>query len=463
MSSIDSILNAGRTALLANQKAIDVTSNNIANVNTPGYTRQRPIFKSLGTTMAAGGTSATGVQITEVRRAYDRYLSAQLNTENQSLGRWEAQQSGLERTEIIFTEAEDFGLSHSMSEFWNAWQDLANNPAGHVERMAVVGKAQQLTMTFNQMANELNQLRGDIDANIKGAVGEINRLSEQIAGLNLKIKEVEAGGVAANEMRDSRDQLVQELSQLIDLSAYEKEDGTVSIMIGGGHPLIENVTAHPLSTAPSGVPGQLDRIVLQDGFGVTQDITGRIGGGKLKGFLEVRDTFIPDYQNRLDTMAGTLITEVNALHSSGLALDGSQNPFFSGSSALDIAVDSVIANDSTKIAAAGPTDGLPGGNSNALAIANLQHQLTMNGNSATFGDYYHALVSGVGNDTQNAADYYRHQEEMVLQLDNYWEASSGVSIDEEMVNLIKYQYAYEAAAKLIRTADELMQTVISIV
>jgi flagellar hook-associated protein 1 FlgK len=463
MSSIDSILNAGRTALLANQKAIDVASNNIANVNTPGYTRQRPVFRSLGATLTAGGTSAAGVHITDVRRAYDRFLSAQLNTEKQAMGRWEAQQGGLERAEIIFTEAEDFGLSHVMSEFWNAWQDLSNNPAGHIERVAVVGKAQQLSMTFNQMAHELSQLRTDMNSSIKGVIDEVNWLSEQIAGLNAKIKEVEAGGVTANEMRDTRDQMLQDLSQLIDLSAYEKDDGSLSVIIGTGQPLIENVAAHRLSTAPSGVPGQLDRILLQDSFGATQDITDQIGGGKLKGYLEVRDTFIPDYQTRLDTLAASIIGEVNGLHSLGLALDGSQNPFFTGSGAVDIAVDPTIANDANKIAAAGPTDGLPGGNSTAMAIANLQHQLTMSGNGTTFGEFYHTLVSGVGNDVQNADNYYQHQEQMVLQLDNYWEAASGVSIDEEMVDLIKYQYAYEAAARVIRAADELMETLISIV
>ncbi|MBW1700778.1 MAG: flagellar hook-associated protein FlgK [Deltaproteobacteria bacterium] len=456
------ILNSGRGALLAQQKAIEITGHNIANVNTPGYSRQRVNLAANDPLYSGIGLMGGGVRATEIQRIYDRFLGLQINNENQNLGRWEARKGALERVEIIFDESSGYGLNQAMSEFWNAWQDLANNPSGHVERVTLLAKSETMATTFNNMYSNLEQVQKDIDTSIRGTVEEINLIAQQVADLNQKIVEVEVNGQNANDYRDSRDLLLRELSSMIDINTFENNDGSVTVSVGSGKPLVESIFAWSLSTETNA--SGLQDIVWVDSDGNTTDITNDISGGKLKGWIEARDVAIPDYLDRLDDLAANIISEVNALHSNGFGLDGSTgNDVFTGTSASDMAVNQLIADDVNLIAAAGSAGGVPGDNSNAIAIANLQNDLLMGGNTATFDDYFNSIVSDVGSGVQNATVNFNHQYSMVEHLDNYRESISGVSLDEEMVNLVKYQHAYNAAAKLISLVDELLNTVISMV
>jgi flagellar hook-associated protein 1 FlgK len=249
---------------------------------------------------------------------------------------------------------------------------------------------------------------------------------------------------------------------MIDINTSEGENGEVNVSVSGGKPLVQGNSAWSLSTETNG--SGLQDIVWLDGSGNSTDITEGISGGKLKGWIEARDVSIPGYLSRLDDLAATLISEVNTLHQSGFDLNSNSGEvFFTGTSASDIAVNSNIANDVNRIAASGTAGGVPGDNSMAIAIADLQAALTMSGGTATFDDYYNSVVSDVGNDVQTASANFDHQTSMVTQLNNYRESISGVSLDEEMINLIKFQHAYDAAAKLITTVDELLNTVINMV
>jgi flagellar hook-associated protein 1 FlgK len=225
---------------------------------------------------------------------------------------------------------------------------------------------------------------------------------------------------------------------------------------------VENVSPWHLSTEPSGTG--LQDIVWCDSDGNSAAITDTISSGKLKGWCEVRDNVIPDYLNRLDALANGIRGEVNNLHASGYGLDGSTgSEFFTGTSAVDLTVNPTISDDPSKIAASASSAGLPGDNSIAIAITNLQNALTMNGGTGTFDDYFNSLVTDVGSQVEMAGSNLDHQSSMVDHLDNYRESISGVSLDEEMVNLIKFQHAYDAAAKLITTVDELLNTLINMV
>jgi flagellar hook-associated protein 1 FlgK len=462
MPDIYGILHIGKSALLTQQKAIDVTGHNIANVNTPGYSRQRVNMETREPIASQPGMMGTGVRAKEIQRIHDRLLGIQINNENQNLGRWESQKSSLERVEMIFDESTGYGLNQAMSEFWNAWHDVANDPSGEAARTVLVGKSERMAETFRQIDENLRQLQQDMDVTIKGTVEEINLISEEIADLNQKIMEAEATQQSTNDYRDKRDLLLTELSTLIDFNSFENSEGKVTVLTAGGRPLVENVSSWRLSTETN-ISGLQD-VVWLDSEGNSVDITGSIAGGKLKGWLETRDVYIPDYLNKLDTLAGAIIAEVNALHAGGAGLDGSTgNAFFAGTSASDIAVEVSIASDVTLIAAAANAAGVPGDNANALAIADLQNALTLSGNTATFDEFYNALVSGVGNETHKAATYLDHQTATVSQLGNFRESIAGVSLDEEMVNLVKFQHAYDAAAKLITTVDELLGTLISMV
>jgi flagellar hook-associated protein 1 len=460
MSNILGLLDIGRGALLAHQKAISITGHNIANVNTPGYSRQRVnLATSLGLT-SASGQMGSGVRVSDIQRIYDQFLGSQINTESYNLGKWEAQKSSLERVEIIFDETTGFGLNQAMGDFWNAWQDLANNPEGHTERQVLVAKSEIMAEAFNKISSDLNQQQNDIDSSIEGAVIEINTIAGQISDLNIKISDIEKSGQSANDLRDERDLLLKELSSMIDISSFEGDDGQVTVLVGNGRPLVQPPYSLSLSTVTN-ASGHED-VVWVDRDGNSVDITNDISGGKLKGWLEVRDVKIEDYKTRLDDLASSIITEVNNLHTAGFDLNGAAGgAFFTGTSASDIAVDTNIINDVNLIAASGT--GAPGDNSNSIAIVNLQNGLLMSGGTATYDDFYNSLVSDVGIDAQSAQMNYDHQTAMASSLDNYRESISGVSLDEEMVNLVKFQHAYDAAAKLISAVDEMMNTVMNMV
>ena len=462
MSSLLGLLDIGGSGLLSHQKAIQVTGHNIANVNTPGYSRQRANLVAKPPMANTPGQVGTGVNVTEIQRIYDGFLGVQINSEHQDLGRWEAQKGALEQTEIIFDELSGIGLSAALTEFWSGWQDVVNNPSGHPERVALSSKAGHLANTFNRMSSDILQQQMQLDRNIDATVTEINRMTEQIFDLNNKISEFEIGGQEANDLRDQRDELLKELSEMIEINTFEDNQGWVNVTVGNGQPLIDSSYPWRLATQPNAF-GHLDVVWLDNGGG-SVNITQDISSGNLNGWLQVRDIDLVDYLNRLDTLAGEIITQVNSLHTAGFDLNGTAGEvFFSGTAAADIGLNPNIDSDPNLVAAAATPTGAPGDNGNAFAIANLQHALVMNGGTATFDNYYHVLVTDVGLDVETAGDNFEHQSSIAASLENHRQAQSGVSLDEEMLNLVKFQHAYDAAAKLVSTVDEMLATVVNMV
>lgn len=464
MSNIFGLMNIAQSALYTQQKAIDVTGNNIANVNTPGYSRQRLNFVQQQPTVSGTHLLGTGVTSEKgIQRFYDQFLGGQLNSQNEGLGRWDAQEDALQKIELMFDEVSGFGLSNAMSEYWNAWQDVANQPAGVVERTSLVSAGQYMAETFNQVSESLATLSEDIDLHVDSIVDDINTMAQQIAELNNKITQQEINGHNANTLRDERDQLVFDLSKMIDLQSFEDGDGHMSVMVGNGKPLVEGTSTWTLSTADnSGV----QNVLWQDSGGGMTDITTQIDGGELKGWIETRDVMLTDYASRLDALASTVINEVNALHSAGTTLDSVTTTgvdFFNGSNAGTIAVNANIVANTDLIAAAAAGGALPGDNANAISIVNLQSDSTLMPGNSTFDGFYNALVGNIGADVQAAGINRDHQTAMVHSLENYRQQVSGVSLDEEMVNLIQFQHAYNAAAKMINAADEMLDSLMGIV
>lgn len=463
MTNINGILNMAGNALLAHQQAINTAGNNIANVNTPGYSRQRLILASSQPQLSSLGLLGNGVQALRVERVYDRFVGVQINNESQSLGRWQAQQQVLEGVEIIFNESDGLGMSQAISDYFNAWQDLSMDPEGDIQRQMVISKGEVLANTFKQKYSAVQSTQRSIDADIRGAVATINQLTAQIEDLNRKIIDTESTGNPANEYRDQRDLALKELSSLIEISSFEDQTGAVKVSMVGGRTLVEGVTHRSLTTQVNPTSGLLEVHWVSTDTS-TVDITGSISGGKVGGWLQARDVTLQDYLTRLDDLADAIIQEVNAAHSVGYGLDNSSGyDFFTGTDASDMEVNVDLINDLNLIAASPDLAGVPGDGGNALILANLQHKAVLNGNSATFAEFYSTLVNDVGNEILAVNAYYQHQSDMVMQLENYRESISGVSLDEEMVNLVKFQSAYDASAKLISIADELIQTVLGII
>jgi flagellar hook-associated protein 1 FlgK len=460
MSNLIGLLDLGRSALLNHQKAVQVTGHNIANVNTPGYTRQRANLTASIPVSNIPGQIGMGVEVTDIQRVYDRFINRQIQAETEGMGRWQAQKGAFEKVELILDEANGVSLNQAMSEFWSAWQEVANNPDGRTQRAVLLSSSEYLATTFNKISADLQQLQDDLDISIDGSVDDINRIAAGIADLNHKIGEVEAAGQNANDYRDQRDQLLKDLSVLIDVQSFENDAGQVTVLVGDGRPLVENPHHWQLDTIQNA--GGHAEVVWIDRDGNQINITPAIEGGKLKGWLDVRDVDIDDYMTRLDTMANAMITEVNDLHTLGFDLNGNAGVvFFNGTDAATIEVNPGLFGNPDLLAASGSVAGVPGDNSNAVAMAGLQHAQFAALGSTTFDDYHHAIIGEVGNGVRSATDYYNHQKAMTDSLDNYRESVSGVSLDEEMLNLVKFQSAYDAAAKMVTVIDELLDTVMN--
>jgi len=305
MSNLLGLLDLGGSGLLSHQKAIQVTGHNIANVNTPGYTRQRVNLEARPPMANTPGQAGTGVNVTEIQRIFDRFLGVQINSENQELGRWEAQKGALEITEIIFDEFSGSGLNAAMSEFWNSWQDVVNNPAGYTERAALLSKSRHLATTINTISSDIQQQQIQLDLNIEATVNEINSMAVQIFDLNKKISEFEISGQSANDYRDQREELLKELSSKIDINTFEDSRGRITVSVGNGQPLVDSSYPWKLSTQTNAF-GHAD-VMWMDNTGNTVNITQDISGGRLKGWLQARDTDMADYLTRLDTLAGEMI------------------------------------------------------------------------------------------------------------------------------------------------------------
>ena len=461
MTQMFGLLSIGTGALLSQQRAISVTGNNIANVNTPGYSRQRLNMQTNLPLDTPAGPVGFGVQTTTVERVYDRFLGVQMNNENANLGRWEAQKGTLNQVEAVFNESGGYGLNQALSAFWNSWQDLSTNPSGTTERSMVAANSQTLADTIRQRYAELGQTQAGIDAAVKSGVQDINRLTAEISDLNEKIVRTEAGGkVNANDYRDSRDLALKQLSAIIGINSFEDAGGRVVVSVGRGRVLVDSSNNYALATAVN-ADGHID-IVSPGTTGAPVNISSEISSGKMAGWLQVRDTKIAGYMSQLDELAQTLAANVNTLHAAGYGLNGSQgDDFFSGSGAADITVNPDILNDPSRIAAASAVGAVPGDASNAAAIAHLRTALTMSG--GTFDDAANALVSQVGHDVQEAKSCQGHQADMVAYLDNYRESISGVNLDEEMVNLVKHQAAYNAAAKMISMGDDMLNSLLNLI
>ena len=459
------MLNVASTALSTQQKALDITANNIANVNTEGYSRQRLNMVQNEPVRYEGGALSTGVRANRtIQRIYDRFLAAQIAGAASQQGRWDAQLETLEKAELMFDDASGYGLNGAMTEFWNSWQEVSNTPSGYTERATLLANTENLTLVFNKLSRDLSQVQGDSDVSIKGAVDDINSLTSEIASLNLKIAEVEAGNEhSANDFRDQRDLKLKALSSLVDVNSFEDADGYLTILTANGRTLVDRTRSWDLA-AGTNANGFQD-VFWESSSGAQQNITSNLSTGKLKGWIEARDAIIPDYLTRLDDMAVAMANAVNTQHNSGLDLNGDPGlDFFSPfTGASDITVNDLIVNDTNLIAAAANTEGVPGGNSNAIAMAEIQNQLLMSGGSATIDDFYNGLVSDVGRFVSQAKVNMDHQSTVSLQLATYREEVSGVSMDEEMVNMIQFQSAYNAAAKLVSTVDEMLNTLIAMV
>ncbi len=458
MSTLSGILELSKQALMVQQAVSNVIGNNVANVNTPGYSRQTARLIPATTVRSLWGPIGTGVDLARVERHRDAFLDQQYRQSKAKQSRWEAMSKTLAQVETIFNEPGDTGLQASMDAFWNAWSDLANDPENETARVVVREKAKSMIGAFHRAADYLRNQIQAIDGEVVDTVDQVNTLLENIAELNGQIQSLEAQGGPANELRDERDRYIDQLSQYLNTRIIEEKNGTVRVLVGTSV-LIQGTRAGKI-TGKKEQAGNLTVTVLYDPSGRKLAPS----EGKLAGLLEMRDEILPSYLQKLDKVAETIVKEVNLRHRLGYTMDGDEaGDFFaqSGTTAGSIELSAAVQADVRAIATS--ADGSSGDNSVALSIAKLRSDLVMDDGRQSITSYYAALVSTVGVDTSDAADALTNQEVVTNTLEQQKLSVQGVSLDEEMAELIKFQHAYAASAQVINVVDEMTKVVLSLV
>lgn len=459
--SLSAALEIGKSGLKIYQVASEVVSENIANVNTPGYSRQRVVLETAPPTTANGFPLGTGVRIQTVERYYDALLQKQLVNASTTSGYDNTKSQVLQQVEPVFNEVAQNGLGDAITGFFNAWQDLTLNPAGTAERQAVISQGKILADQFNYTSKTLQSAITQQDESLVPLVGDatnkgtINTILTSIAQLNGQIKNTEMVSGNANEMRDQRDYLVRQLSGYIGVSYTENSDGTTDITTNIGGTTYALVTGNQTATFSSTLNAGtgLHDITLQEvGAATSTPVTPTTG--QLGAILDMRDTTIQGYLNQVDSLATSIATAVNNQQGLGRDLNGTAGiAFFNpATSAATIAVNPALTTD--KIAAS--ATGVNGDNSNALVMAQLN-------NTNGYSDTYNAVVAQIGVDVQAAKTKVSQDDAFMKQLTTLRDSNSGVSLDEELVTLIQYQKSYQASAKLITTTSDMMDTVINMV
>jgi len=466
MSGLFQGLEIGKRALLTHQLSMTTVGHNIANVSTPGYTRQRVTVVSTDPLETANYNIGTGVTATTITQIRDPFLTTQYRRENKSLGEWESREKSLGQIETFFSEPTDNGLGDVLDNFWNSWQDLANAVGSGTEaaaRSAVVSQSQTLVETFHYLSNQLDQLQSSCDSDVVARVGEINETAKEIAELNRMIASEELGGQTANDLRDQRDLLIDDLSKMVDVTTSEKANGSVTVSISG-MTIVEDKNSFALGTKVSSSEGESWHDVVWGGTSSTIKIT----GGELKGLIDTRDEIIPEIREQLDELAASLVSEVNSYHRAGYAIYEDQGvtitstglDFFNSNytTADTIQLETAIENNSNLIAVS--ADGAEGDNSNALNIASVQNKTISALDGTTLNGYYNAIVGQVGVKSNEAQTFRANSETLMQQIETSRESVQGVSLDEEMTDMIKLQHAYDAAARVITYMDEALDTLI---
>jgi flagellar hook-associated protein 1 FlgK len=559
-------LNTAVRALLAQQQAINTTAHNIANANTPGFSRQQAMLAPTDPFTVPGSNRTglaqqigTGVTISEIRRIRDQFLDVQFRQRNELLGYWETASRELSQMENTFSEPTEHGLGYQMSQFFNRWRDLSNDPRNVAVRLALREEASNLAAFIRDAYAHLKEQQAAIDERVVIQADQINSISDQINALNDQITKVVAVGDTPNDLMDRRDLLIDDLSKLVKITKIEIPTGSVSISVGGIQLVGPGYATHidtPL------VNGYHD-LQWADGTSVS------ILGGELKALLDMRDVEIPDKLVNLEALADGLIDTVNAQHRTGYGLGGAADnglDFFGnldGTAAdtadtdnaakIDIAALIRAFNGENRIAASSTLAGVPGDSSNANSIASLQFGLLLGGSGApvtqsnsssdsanltgiytgtapmsfvvrvaavdglgritsvevstdggstfgaavavtsnaasvgngltitfdaagtantvgdtfgfdrnsTFEDFYRGMIATLGVQSQEAARETVNQQSLVRNVQQARDSAAGVSLDEEATNMVKFQRAYEAAARLVTTLDEMLDTLIN--
>lgn len=541
------ILRTGLSGLVASQRALATTSHNIANANTPGYSRQRAELTTNRAEFAGGAGRSmyigTGVNVQSITRVYDDFLTQQVRNHGTQVGQAETMSTWISQLDGVVGDS-DTGLAPALKQFFGAVNDVANNPASLPARQALLGQANTLAARFQEVDGQMNALRAGVNDSVRATVAEVNALAGNIAKLNGSIAMTQGQGGASADLLDQRNQLVADLAQRVPVSTVAQDDGTLSVFVGKGQSLVLGAEARVLETTPATDPRQLD-IRFQ---GSPASVNDSLSGGRVGGLLDFQKKVLDPAQNQLGLMAVGLTETFNAQHGQGVDLNGAAGGVFftpfaakampdpdntgSGAATVTLTPGGVsalqpsdyevsyngagysvrrLSDDAEISTGAGPTlsgvDGLEitltgapaagdrflvqltggaagnlqvkitdprqfaaadaaggvGNNANALKLAGLQTDKALLNGSSHLQDLQGRMIAEVGIAGSAANQALDAQTALLDQATQARDSFSGVNLDEEAANLMRYQQSYAAAAKVVQIGDSIIQTLLDAV
>jgi len=467
MAGLLNALNAARSSLEVNQKSIEVVGNNIANVNTEGYSRQSTELSPYPSMKSGNFFIGQGVRVTNIQRDHDVFIQAQLEEKYVEFGFANGQARSLNEMETIFNVSEE-NISTEIDRFFDSWQQLSTNPGDPVLRDVVMHRGTILANNFNKLSADLDTVVHNINDTIESKVESLNTTIEEIAALNERIHTIEIHNQQANSDRDRRDMLVKSLAESLGTTTYFDKSGMVNVHLPGGLPIVQGNMPMRLETV---VNGSNFNLQLHAG-GTVRNLGTNTLGGEMLGLFNMRDIFIPSVQGDVDRLAWEVGSQVNLQHTAGAGLDGTPaSEFFLDTTVVSPPASSVYQHsarnmavliaDSNDVAAGLPGTAAPGDNRNALLMSNIGENISIDGID-NFGSFYSRITSQIGIESNQNELSLGGAEDAVNQLENLREGFVGVSLEEEMISLIQYQRGFESSAKFLSTVDELMDSIINL-
>ncbi len=478
--SLSGALEVAKTGLATTSLGVRTASHNIANVNTPGYSRQRQIIATEFPVAGSGGFLGAGVRQVTVERAEDPFIQQQLLRHGGQLGATSAQADALQVIEQIVGTGGTNGLGATLNAFYDAWSDLASatTPGAPLERAAVRTSAEALVDQFHSLDAQLRDQMRAVDERIQGLLPRVNDLLQQIETLNGEISAMEVTD-PANDLRDQRDGLLRELGSYLDIDVRDGDRGRVEVSLRNGVPLVSGGNAWTLFAAPdptNPIDPRFVRVYAQNGLS-SADVTSLIGAGELGGLIGARDVTIAGALRSLDEIAFNVSATVNTVHATGVGANGAVGDFFAQpaqvvDSSRDLALSASILA-STDAIAAGPT-GAAADNRTALAIAGLRTTRaalyvvgdalgTPTGPVRSVLDQFSAVITDIGSQARSASANRAQLDSVMETLQNRRDEIVGVSLDEEVTRLVELQAAFQANSRVISMVSDLLGELVDVI
>ena len=468
---LPNVFNTGRSGMVATKAAIATSGHNIANSKTEGASRQRVQTEASVPQPGFGHTYVgSGVGVSRVERVNDQYIEKQIRNSGRDLANLEEKDLVLHQSEDIFNEMGGEGLNRLISRTFNEFRKLSTDPDSEAVRQSVREATAAMVNDFHRIRTEVTEVQKHIDARIEGNISEANGTIKELAELNQRIEQLSLQGGQPNDLMDRRDQVMKKLGTFMDVSMHLDKNGNYNVDAKGIGPVVSgnHSESFSVSRGPADAQGKpTNSLDIHTTASASPDVTHRVKGGRLGALLESRDQLLSTVLGRLDELAFSLSEAVNEVHEQGFTREGAQGvSYFKKLDGKDRAAEFIDLSEQVRasvnnIATAAEPDS-PGDNRVAVALSSLQQARLMGEGHSTLDDYYNSIVSDIGVAAASTKSSIKQQTDISNQLNNMREQISGISIDEETANIMQYQQAFAATARVIQVADEMLKEVLDL-